>query len=473
MLAHIGQYLDESKNNNTIIGVAFEKALAKAFEKYYIKKYKRKIKFSVSQRGDKTYIFVCANKEDYMSIVNIPDRFRIEVVNKLSKCSHITGHKPSCKGVGGYNLIGFRQHKRKTKMNGGCQEEFPIRMIQCKDCGEKFSLLPSFLPREKHFGIDIIGHVFQSMLLFSQSIQGALESLKLIGKGVKSKQTILNWLRWIGTLHPATILTRAGVIGSGYFQEDEGFEKEPNLRTYSVFMVDPKSQLVWHADYIDHVDEKNLCASFEKFLQRVSFKFIGVTKDKWEASTNALKAVFKGIWIGFCHRHCLKKFWQALMKYQEETKCSQKEIKRLYSKFKNVLETSSHQVSLKVKLKSLNEPAFNHPFLQRRLAELKKNASHYTCYKKRNGITKTTSIVDNFLKLVKRKLKMVESFRDQDYTKITFKALANTRNFVPFLSGAKNAHKSPFELAQGQTYDLPWMQVMNIHNAFLFTNNAC
>jgi hypothetical protein len=214
MLAHIGQYLDESKNNNTVIGVAFEKALTKAFEKYYIKKDKRKIKFSVSQRGDKTYIFVCANKEDYMSIVNNPARFRTEVVNKLSKYSHITGHKPSCKGVKGYNLIGFRQHNRKTIMNGGCQEELPIRMIQCKDCGEKFSLLPSFLPREKHFGIDIIGHVFQSMLLFSQSIQGALENLKLIGRGVKSKQTILNWLRWIGTLHPATILTRAGVIGS-------------------------------------------------------------------------------------------------------------------------------------------------------------------------------------------------------------------------------------------------------------------
>jgi len=136
------------------------------------------------------------------------------------------------------------------------------------------------------------------------------------------------------------------------------------------------------------------------------------------------------------------------------------------------LETSSYQVSLKVKLKSLNEPAFNHPLLEVRLAELKENAHHYTCHKKRNGITKTTSIVDNLLKLVKRKLKMVESFRDQNYTRILFRALANTRNFVPFLSGAKNAHKSPFELAQGQTYDLPWMQVMNIHNAFLFTPNA-
>jgi hypothetical protein len=108
-----------------------------------------------------------------------------------------------------------------------------------------------------------------------------------------------------------------------------------------------------------------------------------------------------------------------------------------------------------------------------RLDELKENASHYTCHKKREGITKTTSIVDNFLKSVKRKLTMAESFRDKKWSQILFRAMANTRNFVPFLPGAKNAHKSPFVLAQGQTYDLPWIQVMNFHNAFLFTENAC
>ena len=471
MLEHIAKYLNKPINNDTLIAVALEKALQKAFEKHCLKKHKRKIKFSLSKRGKKTYLFACVNKEEYLAIVHDPHRFRIEVVDKLSEYSHATGHKSSCKISEGYNLIGFRQRNRKTIMVGG-QEQFPIRMVQCKECKEKFSLLPSFLPREKHFGIDIIGHVFQSMLLFSQSIQSALQNLKILGKGVKSKQTILNWLRWIGTLAPATILTRAGVVGSGYLQEDEGFEKEPNLRTYSVVMVDPKSLLVWHADYVDHVDEKTLCASFKNFLQRVSFKIIGVTKDKWEASTKALKAVFKNIWIGLCHRHCLKKFHHALVEYQEETKCSKKEIKSLYIKFKKILETSNSQVSLEVKIKSADEPAFNHPLLQGRLAELKKNATHYTCYKKRNGITKTTSIVDNFLKLVKRKLKMVESFRDKEYTQILFQALANTRNFVPFLSGAKNAHKSPFMLAHGQTFDLPWMQVMNVHNAFLFTADA-
>jgi hypothetical protein len=473
MLEKIASYIDGTKDDPvTTISIELEKGLQRAFGEYFTKKHKRKKKVFISSRGEKTYIFPWADEEGYVAFVLDTEKFRREVVDNLGKHVHATGHKPTCKGHKGYKMIGFRSQDRKTIMVTG-QGRFPIRMVQCKDCGEKFSLLPSFLPREKHFGIDIIGHVFQNMLLFSQSFQAALENLKIIKRGVKTKQTILNWLRWMGTLHPATILTRAGITGSGYFQEDEGFEKEPNLRTYTVFMVDPKTLLVWHADYLDHVDEENLYTSFEKFLQRVTFKILGVTKDKWEASTKALKAVFEGIWIGFCHRHCLQKFRQALIKYQEQTNCSDAQRGRLYKQFKKILETSNSRISVEVKIKALDDPAFKHPLLQERLAELQENASRYACHKRRNGITKTTSVVDNFLKLVKRKLTMAESFRDKEYAHILFQALANTRNFLPFLPGAKNAHKSPFMLAEGQAHDLPWIQVMNIHNAFLFTPNAC
>ncbi len=356
---------------------------------------------------------------------------------------------------------------------GGKQETFKIRMIQCKNCGQKFSLVPSFLPREKNFGIEVIANVCRGMSLFSQSIQAALENLKIMGKrSVKSRQTILNWIRWMGTLHPAEVLTRAGVTGSGYLQEDEGFEKEPNLRTYSIVMVDPESLLVWHIDYVDHVDEETLCGSFERFMKKISFKIFGVTKDKWQASTNALKAVFQRIWIGYCHRHCLKKTRQALAVYQKDTECSSKEVTRLYKKFKKVLKTSTSKKNLEVKIKALDDEAFNHPLLQKRVTELKENAVHYTAYKNRKGITETTSIVDNYLKIVKRKLRQVESFRDKEWARLFFRAQANTRNFMPYNSGAIYAHKSPFMLAGGQTYDLPWIQVMNVHNAFLFSQGS-
>ncbi|ETR65017.1 MAG: hypothetical protein OMM_14948, partial [Candidatus Magnetoglobus multicellularis str. Araruama] len=195
----------------------------------------------------------------------------------------------------------------------------PVRMVQCKLCGKIFSVLPSFISREKHYAADLIGTVLEGIFLRGVCLQYAQEIVDLTGFPIRSKQTVLNWLEWIGTLHPADLLKRAGATASGYLQEDEGFQKEPNLRTYIVAMVDPNSQVVWHIDYIDHVGEENLYQSFEEFLEKISFKIKGVTKDKWKASTNALKRLFNNLWIGFCHRHCLHNFKKALTAYQKET----------------------------------------------------------------------------------------------------------------------------------------------------------
>jgi hypothetical protein len=329
------------------------------------------------------------------------------------------------------------------------------------------------LAREKHFSLEIIGHAVKKLVLWGQSLRATLDDLEILSPGGHSPQTLLDWLQWVETLHPATILTRAGIQGTGYFQEDEGFEKEPDLRTYTVVMVEPTTLLIWHLDYVDHVDEETLCTSFETFGQHIAFQVLGVTKDKWQPSTQALKRVCHALWIAFCHRHWLKRFRQALSEYQDETHCSSAELKRLYHQVNTVLATSESSVVLKLKLNALEDAAFQHPILRERVEDLKAHAVRYTLHHKRKGLTTNTSIVDNFLKRVKRKLRQVEGFRDQDCTSGFFRAMATVRNFVPFVSGAKNAHNSPFMLAQGETYDLPWIQVMNMQNAFLFTAEAC
>jgi len=473
MISNIDRSIDNGIDSGTVIAIAIEKGVTEAVEGTIVKNFIERMKNLVSQRGEKTYVFPCKSGKEYSLLVGDKGRSLSEVVANLCSYTHCTGHKPSCKGAKKYTLCGFRKNPRKTFMKTGKQETFEIRMVRCESCGQKFSLLPSFLPREKNFDIDVIGNLCRNMFLFQLSTRGALENTALMGEGrVKSKQTIFNWIRWMGTHHPATLLTRAGVKGSGYLQEDEGFEKEPNLRTYSVVMVDPGNLLVWHADYVDHVDEKTLCGSFQKFLERVGFKILGVTKDKWKPSTEALKKVFHKIWIGYCHRHCLKRFLEALEEFQKQSKCSRGRISELYKKFKKILKTSTSKVNLETKIKFLNDEEFLDPILQARLDELKENAVYYTLNKQRRGIAQTTSMVDNYLKMVKRKLRQVESFRDKEWAALFFRAQANTRNFVPFNSGAKNAGKSPFLLAGGQTHDLPWVQVMNVHNAFLFTESA-
>ncbi len=472
MVGHLLQFQDKLQIFEEPMSDKIGKALIESFKKNCFKEYKKRRNDQVSQRGEKSYVFPWKDPSQYLILVADKKRFKIEVINKLGGYAHATGHKPGCKCQKKYKMRGFRSIPRKTYMLGGEKQEFPIRMAECVSCGQRFSLLPSFLPREKNFSIDVIGQVLRGIVLFAESINGVLENMKhLFGKEIKSKQTIFNWLKWMGTHHPATLLTRAGVKGSGYFQEDEGFEKEPGLRTYSVVMVEPQTMTVWHIDYTDHVDEETLTGSFEEFVKKIDFKVLGVAKDRWEPASKALKNAFHGVWIGFCHLHCLKRMSKALSAYQKETQCSNGEKSRLYKKFQKVLKTATSAGSMKAKLKSLDDEAFEHPLLKLRVDELRENAVRYTSHKSRNGITTTTSMADNFLKIIKRKLRQVGSFKDKDCAKLFFKATANIRNFVPFLSGAKNAHKSPFMLAGGETFDLPWMQVMNMHNAFLFTPN--
>jgi len=470
ILGHLAQYPEKLYPLETQITEEAEKALIASFNNHCVKKYERYRRKFISCRGDKTFVFPCSDPHEYEILVRDPNQFRLKVVSKLGELRDRNGHKPDCKDDKKYKMRGFRTLTRKVVMPGGKVHEFPVRMVECVECGQRFSVIPSFIPREKHFSIEIIGQVLRDVVLFATSINGVIENVtNLCGRKIGSKQTVFNWVRWMGAHHPATLLTRAGLTGSGYFQEDEGFEKEPSLRTYSVVMVDPKDMTVWHIDYIDRVDEETLTSSFEEFVKKIDFKVLGVTKDKWKPATNAIKNVFQRVWIGFCHLHCLKKMSLVLSAYQKETKCPKKTIRILYKKYRDVLKTASSAGSMRAKLKYLDDKAFEHPLLKARIDELRDNAVQYTTHKNRNGITLTTSKVDNFLKIIKRKLRQVESFRDKDYTKFFFNAAANIRNFVPFMSGAKNAHKSPFMIGGGKTYGLPWIQTMNMHDAFLFT----
>ena len=138
MLDHIAEYL-EKWQSDTVIGIAIEKGLQRAFENQCIKKHEKE-SHPVSGRGEKTYIFACASKEEYLYLVNDKRRFTAEVVDKLNGYPHATGHKSSCRGPKEYVLIGFRPHDRKIIMPTGQQEQFPVRMVKCKNCKERLSV---------------------------------------------------------------------------------------------------------------------------------------------------------------------------------------------------------------------------------------------------------------------------------------------------------------------------------------------
>jgi len=83
-------------------------------------------------------------------------------------------------------------------------------------------------------------------------------------------------------------------------------------------------------------------------------------------------------------------------------------------------------MEVKIEMLLKKDNAFNHPLLKCRLDDLKKNAVKYTANKQRSGITKTTALVDNFLKIANRKLRQAMSFRDPRWADIMFKAMPKT-----------------------------------------------
>ena len=427
-----------------------------------------KIKFSYSKRGNQTGIIPFSDEKCYDEKILDKKWFKQNVLPSVDQFLPDDGHKADCKKEDRqFRLKGFRPKPRKPILQG-CKENKQIRQVQCKNCGKIFSILPSFIAREKHYGVDVIGTVLEGLTTKGTSLQFSQDITSLTGYPVKSKQTILNWLQWIGYYHPAELLSISGAKSNGYLQEDEGFQKEPCLRTYIAAIVDSETQAVWHLDYIDHVNEETLVQSFQKLKGKISFRIKGATKDKWKSSTNALREVFQHIWIGLCHRHCVENIQKAIKQYRDVIDITDEKANELLGELVKVLKNSTSSTNMKVRLNGLKDDAFKHPILKSRIDELKQNAAHYCANKNRIGIKRTTSIVDNFLKLAKEKIRKVKSFRDPEWASCFFRALANVRNFLPFKPGAKNAHKSPFMIAEGQTLNLPWMQVINLYNGFLF-----
>ena len=83
MVEHLGIFVRKSDTKETEIGIEFEKALLRAFEKHCFQIHDRKVKAGLSMRGDKTYIFPFSQKDDYASLVRDKERFCREVIEKL------------------------------------------------------------------------------------------------------------------------------------------------------------------------------------------------------------------------------------------------------------------------------------------------------------------------------------------------------------------------------------------------------
>jgi hypothetical protein len=173
MLGNLKKYPAKLRSAESRIRHEIENALIRSFGKHCLEKHKQFRHNRVSQRGEKTLIFPWRDPAAYHDFVSAGKLFRAEVVNSLGEHARMPLPKK-------YEMCGYRPSPRKIVMPGGEKQEFKIRMVRCSDCGQKFSLLPSLIPREKHFSIDIIGQVIRDIVLFSQSISGGYDLYSLV-----------------------------------------------------------------------------------------------------------------------------------------------------------------------------------------------------------------------------------------------------------------------------------------------------
>ena len=135
MADSLAERIESLKPSQTVVGSAIEEALSASFERCAAQPTQIKGERSISKRGIKTIVFPCTDGAGYVRLVNDGKRFKREVVEKLPELGLVLGHKPGCEG---YCMKGFRRNPRKTAMRGGKRETFPVRMVQCLGCRERW-----------------------------------------------------------------------------------------------------------------------------------------------------------------------------------------------------------------------------------------------------------------------------------------------------------------------------------------------
>ena len=127
------------------------------------------------------------------------------------------------------------------------------------------------------------------------------------------------------------------------------------------------------------------------------------------------------IWIGLCHRHCIENIKKSIKRYRDEVEITDEKAQQLLDQVIKVLKNSTSSTNMQIRLNKLTDDEFNHPILKERIEEIKQNATHYCANKNRIGIKRTTSIVNNFMKLAKEKLQKIKSFRDPEWASCFFR----------------------------------------------------
>lgn len=405
---------------------------------------------------------------------------KVERADSLDWGCLATGHKAGCR-----RQLHFTHHgsySRWVKHFKGTKSSVRIFQVRCLDCGEVFTVQPSFIIRYKRYETDAVEKLMTLLFITEDSYRmaGVSQALAMDSQQAgtwtaldkNQRETIKPmalWglVQWLGQLSPAQLNLALGVEPPQYIIEDEKHTQQCGQKAYIPMVYAPKEALIWWIDYIHSVSEAELTTSLERFkaLSRRLERITGATVDGWEAAQNALKTVFDGINLAECHLHALLKLGQHLSTYKRHRKqagqpISEAEEINIRAAFWRVLKATTPEAYQQA-LDQLPQ-VFDHPALASRKQSLLEKQTLFQAWTTDDKLAVVTTALDQWMKFLNRKLENMQTFHSQQSGLATVNAWAITRNCWRFLKGAKRAGLSPLELAGADFLGIPWLQLVNL-----------
>lgn len=404
--------------------------------------------------------------EEYRTLWNDKELFKAVIAPLLHRSC------PLCEGQNGFRCVG--SDKRSVIPPGSKDRaRFRVQKVQCRDCGARTRILPTFcIPFKSHH---------------AQTIQNALENCWRRNTSYRDTTAILNqsrpadgqyvghtlpyeWTIWLGGLaiHLPQFLVwlgfqlpRHGLLDEYFMDQDKGSD---DRRIFAITFQDPESTVIWN---IVRVDSNNT-AAFKQTLQElkaVSVCLRAITSDGWPAILRAVREELEGTLHLLCYFHAKKNVFETLEKYRKAKKLAEDaaELLEWRRAFFDVLDAPNAKF-YRARLRKLTKRVADEPILLARCKSLQKK-SHYNTHRLRSpSLAATTSLIELSFKFLTRKAESLYSFRRSrcNAAQKSLTVWALVRNFIPYLPGAQYAGQSPAELADVDLEGLPWLQYVNL-----------
>jgi hypothetical protein len=410
-------------------------------------------------------LFFFGDLNQYQNIFSDTSLFKNHVEKHEDSVGHFERHSECCKNSKRYICV--KKFIRNPIFRNIGKQKVECRVLKCKECGELFYIIPSFILPRLHYGADIVSDSLESRHLNQDSERRVLNTINKtlpISEHVKSSSTLLSWENKVGIMNPAEVLIACGVEPPKYCNEDEKFLKTCGERSYTIGLVENKSGLVWLLEYTRSIGIESFFTIFTFLLTIIGSSIKGLTKDGWEWATVGIKQAIKYVRIQLCLGHRIEKACKLLFEQFNKTELTDSRLIELLKALKEYINRSIKGDNLRYWMKQLriDYPEFSKDGFDEFFDKLIENSKYYTAYKNMSGLSKTTVWIDQIFKSLERKMVSMYSMRKDEWAKVHLHCWATVHNFHKYCSGSKNAHKSPVEIEGLDLKNIPWFEFVNI-----------